>query len=1257
MSFSNDSVVNSFYLAYYGRPADPAGMAFWSQQLQSANGDFGAIIDAFSTSPEATAHFGTADTAARITSIYQQLFGRGPEKAGLDYWVDAIAKGQVSIGAAAIEIMRGAQGTDAGLSNLRQQAADQFTAEVAASGSAYHGMAASDAGRVLIQAVSLGATPSDIGVMVKSAAALADIATQAPAVIDALGANLAGLFSSARGAAEPVQLMQALADVAKAASGNPATLDSLLHGGGMAAVLDAMPSDVTLHDVVGALASGGLPAAVDVVYPPMPVAGTLSFVGLQGGSAGALPVTNNAAPPVALHGNDPDTTVAYQMSSDRIHWVSPQDIGAQADGAYYFRAVVTDANGHSSVSNVIGSVLDRTAPAPGLPRLAPNDHQLALGETLTFTIKFSETVNVDANAAPGIALNTGGAAVYQSGAGTDTLLFSYTPAAGENVAQLMTAANGALHGAIVDRAGNAVAAAALDGLLLRTPVRVDTEAPQQTLTVHTVDMLDGVSAEATVAAPLTTNLATTALHATLSAPLASDETVEYSLDNGAHWQAAQVGLDGLQVTVANIASTAGPTVMLRVSDLAGNHGAVVSQAVVYDADAPTTGILTLVSITHGAADGAPADNVTNAATADVQFSFTGTLGAGDALQYSTDGSTWRAMSVNGAAGTATIQGLDLTHGTPGSDGNLTQTVLLRAVDGAGNASPTTTTTLVYDNHAAVPTVALASDTGSSDSDHVTSAGSLSVSGLEAGAKAEYSSDGLTGWSDTAPVLVQGMNTVHVHQVDAAGNVSDAATIVFQYDSFAPNTPGVVLATDSGSDSHDGVTNAGTVTVSGLEHGNGSTWEYSLDGQSWLPGATVDSNGNATLTLSGDGPKTVLVHQTDLAGHTSGNGTLSFTLDATLPASVSFAQVEGAAAGTPDLTSLSSADVGFTFAGTLAGWDTVQYRIDSGAWITVDGANGSVDTNAGTITIKDVALDAGDPTVSVRIVDLAGNTSSASQKIDGPYEDLQFTATGAAGGLQITTTAANNAYLGASATPLTSTLGGGVVAGTTTFGVQGAPFQGTLSLGADRASALADTSGATYALGTNGNDTLTGQYVWGFGGRDTLIGTAGNDFLYGGADGHSTIRGGLGADTVTVHGTYNLMAYTNAAESHVVGGSAPATGFDTVYTDDLGFLPNVNQLLVTTPILIQGYNLGMNMAFSGGSGDSLLAALNAAAPTSYANAALLFDVSDQEHYLVVADATPGIDSNDFVIKIVGKIADFGVDFDTNTVMAGVGYPTE
>ncbi len=292
-----DSTVNSFYLAFYGRPADPAGLKFWSQQLADNNGELGAITQAFATSEEAQVRFGTDSVNDRIAEIYQQLFNHTPDAAGLAYWTGVIEQGHASMADVAVAILGGAKDSDATLSQLRQQAADAFTAQVEASGSQYDGYASIEAARILVRAVTPDATAADLDVLVKAAVSFADTATKTPQVVEAIAVNttLLALFDTARGTKEPVALAKALADTAKAAAGDPVTLESLLRGGGMDKVLKVMPAKATLVDVVDALAKGGLPAAVEVVYPTAPTAPggivkpaplepiTFQFLGVQQG--------------------------------------------------------------------------------------------------------------------------------------------------------------------------------------------------------------------------------------------------------------------------------------------------------------------------------------------------------------------------------------------------------------------------------------------------------------------------------------------------------------------------------------------------------------------------------------------------------------------------------------------------------------------------------------------------------------------------------------------------------------------------------------------------------------------------------------------------------------------------------------------------------------------------------------------------------------------------------------------------------------
>lgn len=337
-----DSTVNSFYLAFYGRPADPAGLKFWSQQLAANNGELGAITQAFATSEEAQTRFGSDDAGARIAAIYEQLFNRGPDAAGLKYWTGVVESGNASLADVSIAILKGAQGSDETLSSLRQKAADAFTAAVEDGSSQYSGYASIEAARVLVRAVTADATEADLANLVKSAVSFADTATRNPKVVDAIatGSTLLGLFDTARGLKDPIKLAQALADTAKAAAGDPVTLESLLRGGGMDKVLKVMPTKATLTDVVEALAKGGLPAAVEVVYPTKPVVPTpskpmeLQFDSVSQGVFDTKKdnITNVdiATVKFTYTGSDLKAGQSFQYSIDGEHWTS---IGVSANAA------------------------------------------------------------------------------------------------------------------------------------------------------------------------------------------------------------------------------------------------------------------------------------------------------------------------------------------------------------------------------------------------------------------------------------------------------------------------------------------------------------------------------------------------------------------------------------------------------------------------------------------------------------------------------------------------------------------------------------------------------------------------------------------------------------------------------------------------------------------------------------------------------------------------------------------------------------
>ncbi|TGQ63447.1 hypothetical protein EN829_031220, partial [Mesorhizobium sp. M00.F.Ca.ET.186.01.1.1] len=192
------------------------------------------------------------------------------------------------------------------------------------------------------------------------------------------------------------------------------------------------------------------------------------------------------------------------------------------------------------------------------------------------------------------------------------------------------------------------------------------------------------------------------------------------------------------------------------------------------------------------------------------------------------------------------------------------TVLVRQTDAAGNASGSASFGFTLDTiNPAAPSVALASDTGSSSNDLLTHDGTLSVGG-EVGALVEYSTNGGIGWHSSFSA-VEGSNTVLVRQTDAAGNVSVEAGFNFVLDSQGPSAPEVALVVDSGGSNTDHITNNGALNVTGVE--TGATVEYSIDG---------GAHWQSTFTPQ-FGPNSLMIRQTDVAGNSSFATDFAFTL--------------------------------------------------------------------------------------------------------------------------------------------------------------------------------------------------------------------------------------------------------------------------------------------------------------------------------------------------------------------------------------------
>ena len=122
--------IQSLYVAYYGRPADPEGLNYWAERLEASNGNLSEIINAFGTSAEYSANLGSVDTAAQINSLYQQLFGRDAENTGLSFYTNMIDSGEKTLAEIALTISEAAQGSDRTTFEGRTNVANAFTREL-----------------------------------------------------------------------------------------------------------------------------------------------------------------------------------------------------------------------------------------------------------------------------------------------------------------------------------------------------------------------------------------------------------------------------------------------------------------------------------------------------------------------------------------------------------------------------------------------------------------------------------------------------------------------------------------------------------------------------------------------------------------------------------------------------------------------------------------------------------------------------------------------------------------------------------------------------------------------------------------------------------------------------------------------------------------------------------------------------------------------------------------------------------------------
>jgi len=120
------AAIQGIYIALFGRPADPGGLAYWVGVTKNG-ADLSEMLRVLPSLPEYTDRFAGQTPDQVITTVYQNLFGRDPDAEGLAFFKGQLASGAQTLATIAVNIMQGAQGDDKADVQAKVDAAQLFT--------------------------------------------------------------------------------------------------------------------------------------------------------------------------------------------------------------------------------------------------------------------------------------------------------------------------------------------------------------------------------------------------------------------------------------------------------------------------------------------------------------------------------------------------------------------------------------------------------------------------------------------------------------------------------------------------------------------------------------------------------------------------------------------------------------------------------------------------------------------------------------------------------------------------------------------------------------------------------------------------------------------------------------------------------------------------------------------------------------------------------------------------------------------------
>lgn len=123
---ANTATVQKLYVAFFNRPGDALGQAFWEGKMDAGMTE-AQVAASFAQSTEYTSVYGSLTTAQTVSQLYTNLFGRSAAAGEITFWGLRLLNGQETVASIARTLANSAQGTDADAITNKIAAATSFT--------------------------------------------------------------------------------------------------------------------------------------------------------------------------------------------------------------------------------------------------------------------------------------------------------------------------------------------------------------------------------------------------------------------------------------------------------------------------------------------------------------------------------------------------------------------------------------------------------------------------------------------------------------------------------------------------------------------------------------------------------------------------------------------------------------------------------------------------------------------------------------------------------------------------------------------------------------------------------------------------------------------------------------------------------------------------------------------------------------------------------------------------------------------------